>query len=85
MSSYFPEVCIAFLLSVTISVTTASAEQSFSKLKLINTYLRNSMGQERLPNIAILSIENSMARNLDFDIVITLWLNRKPEKGNFNH
>ena len=48
MSSSVPEVCIVFLLLVLIPVTTASAERSFSKLKLIKTYLRNSLGQERL-------------------------------------
>lgn len=40
ISSSFPEVYTAFLLLVTIPVTTASAKQSFSKLKLIKTYLR---------------------------------------------
>ena len=85
MSSCFPEVCTVFLLFVTIPVATASSEQSFSKLKLIKTYLRNSMGQERLRNLAILSIEHSMARNLNFDVVINTLLNRKPEKRNFNN
>ena len=48
----FPEVCTALMLFLTIPVTTASAERSFSKLKLIKTYLRNSMGQDRLRNLA---------------------------------
>ena len=43
ISSSFPEMCTAFLLFLTIPVTTANAERSFSKLKLIKTYLRNSM------------------------------------------
>ncbi|XP_050065578.1 uncharacterized protein LOC126554562 [Aphis gossypii] len=37
--------CIIFLI---IPVTVASAERSFSKLKLIKNYLRNSTSQERL-------------------------------------
>ena len=44
LSCSFPDVCTAFMLFVTIPVTTASAKRSFSKLKLIKTYLRNSMG-----------------------------------------
>ena len=77
MSSCFPEVCTAFLLFVIIPVTMASAERSFSKLKLIKTYLRNYMEQEWLHNLAILSIEHSMARNSNFDVVINTLLNRK--------
>ncbi|KAL4091822.1 hypothetical protein QTP88_026444 [Uroleucon formosanum] len=46
--------CIIYL---TLPVTIASAERSFSKLKLIKNYLRNNMGQDRLSNIAVLNIE----------------------------
>lgn len=83
ISSSFPEVCTAFLLFLTIPVTTASAERSFSKLKLIKTYLRNSMGQDRLSNLAILSIENSMARNLNFDDIITTFAEQKVRRKEF--
>lgn len=83
MSCSFPEVCTALMLFVTIPVTTASAERSFSKLKLIKTYLRNSMGQDRLRNLAILSIENSMARSLNFDDVIDTFAEQKARKKEF--
>jgi hypothetical protein len=48
----------------------ASGERSFSKLKLIKTYLRLSMSQERLSSLPTLSIENSIAQNLDFSELI---------------
>jgi len=32
----------------TIPVSTATAERAFSELKLIKTYLRSTMGEERL-------------------------------------
>ena len=83
MSSSFPEVCNAFLLFVTIPVTTANVERSFSKVKLIKTYLRNSMGQERLRNLAILSIDHSMGRNLNFDVVIDTFAELKTRKKEF--
>ena len=53
------------ILSLTIPVTVASAERSFSKLELIKTYLRSKMSQNRLTNLAILSIENSQAKAVD--------------------
>ena len=39
----FSDVCTAFFLYLTIPVTVATAERSFSKLKLIKTYLRSAM------------------------------------------
>ena len=43
----------------------ATAERSFSKLKLIKTYVRNIMQDDRLSGLAVLSIENAEARKLD--------------------
>ena len=54
---YFPNACIAFRILLTIPVTIASAEISFSKLKLIKSYLRLTMLQERLSELAILSFK----------------------------
>ncbi|KAH6763696.1 hypothetical protein C2S51_014945 [Perilla frutescens var. frutescens] len=58
------------LILLTIPVTVASAERSFSKLKLIKSYLRSTMSQDRLNDLAILSIENEILEKLDFDDLI---------------
>jgi len=42
------EVYTVMLLFHTIPVTSAGAEKSFSKLKIIKNYLRNSIGQHRI-------------------------------------
>ena len=47
---------------LTLPVTVATAERSFSKLKYIKNYLRNCMGQERLKGLGMLSIEASQPR-----------------------
>ncbi|KAI4812344.1 hypothetical protein KUCAC02_023742 [Chaenocephalus aceratus] len=83
MAATFSEVCTALLLYLTIPVTVATAEHSFSKLKLIKTYLRSSMGQERLSGLATLSIENSRARKLDLSSVVDDFAERKARKINF--
>ncbi len=53
-----------------IAVSIASCERSFSKLKLILSYLRASMGQDRLSELALLSIEKETLENINFDNVI---------------
>eukprot|EP00079_Xenopus_tropicalis_P035792 XP_017949563.1 PREDICTED: zinc finger MYM-type protein 1-like [Xenopus tropicalis] len=70
----------AFRIFLTLPVTVASCERSFSKLKLIKNYLRSSMGQERLSNLSILSIEHEMARKIDFDDVIDHFAAMKARK-----
>ena len=39
---------------------------SFSKLKLIKSYQRSTMSQERLSKLAILSIEKEMLEELEY-------------------
>lgn len=63
MENLVPNAVISFRISLTIPASVASGERSFSKLKLIKTYLRNSMGQDRLNKLAIISIEKEI-RNL---------------------
>ncbi|XP_066340512.1 uncharacterized protein [Miscanthus floridulus] len=53
----FPNATIAYRVLLTIPVTVASTERSFSKLKLLKTYLRSTMTQERLNDLAIIALE----------------------------
>lgn len=80
VSSTFSEVCTAFLLFLTLPVSVASAERSFSKLKLIKTYLRSTMGQDRLCGLAIFSIENERARGLNIPQIIDDFAERKARR-----
>lgn len=76
----FTNVRIALQIMLTIPVTVASAELSFSKLKLIKTYLCSTMAQERLNALAILSIE---ARKLNFKDILTSFAKAKARKVPF--
>jgi len=60
----FPNLWTTLRILLTITVTVASGERSFSKLKLIKTYLRSTMLEDRLLDLAILSIENDFANPL---------------------
>uniref|UniRef100_H3A162 DUF4371 domain-containing protein n=1 Tax=Latimeria chalumnae TaxID=7897 RepID=H3A162_LATCH len=65
LASSFSDVCTVLLLFLTIPVTVASAERSFSKLKLIKNYPRSTTGQERLCGLGMLSIENDWIGMVD--------------------
>ena len=80
MQSAFVNVCIAIRVFLTLPVTVASAERSFSKLKLIKNYMRSKIGQERLSSLAILSIEYDIAKSIDYADVIDRFAQTKARK-----
>ncbi|KAG1652640.1 Zinc finger MYM-type protein 1 [Nymphon striatum] len=65
----FPNLRISLQILLTIAVSIASCERSFSKLKLILSYLRASMGQDRLSDLALLIVERETLESTDFDDV----------------
>ena len=67
-----PDIVTVFKIFLTLPVTVASAERSFSKLKLIKNYMymRSNMSQDMLSGLSILSIENERARNLDLSEIV---------------
>lgn len=56
----------ALRLFMTLPVTNASGERSFSKLGLIKNRLRSTMGQNRLNHLTLMSLESNILRKLDF-------------------
>ena len=63
----FPNVNIMFKMYLCMFVRNCTGERSFSKLKLILNYLRDTMGQERLSSLALLAIENELLKGIDFN------------------
>ncbi|XP_042753619.2 uncharacterized protein LOC111912529 [Lactuca sativa] len=66
----FPITSIAYRIMLTIPVTVASAERSFSKLKILKSYLRSTMTQERLNGLALMAIERNMLDKVTYEDVI---------------
>ena len=83
VTSAFGEVCTALLLFLIVPVTVATAERSFSKLKMIKTHLRSSMGQERLSGLATLSIESIRAKELNISEIVEDFAQRKARRMPF--
>ena len=53
----FPNYFVALIIFLPIPVTVASGERSCSRLKLIKNYLRSTIHEDILNNLAFLAIE----------------------------
>ena len=78
-----PNVSVALRILFTLPVSMASAECSFSKLKLIKTYLRSTMLQSRLVGLATISIEHAEASAIDLKKSVTKFAKEKAGKMRF--
>ncbi len=61
----FPEMKKALQLVLTIHLTTASFERSFSTLKRAKTYLRCNMSEDRLRHLSRISIERQLLSKIE--------------------
>uniref|UniRef100_A0A1X7VUB1 HAT C-terminal dimerisation domain-containing protein n=1 Tax=Amphimedon queenslandica TaxID=400682 RepID=A0A1X7VUB1_AMPQE len=66
----FPTLRKLLRIALTIAVSTAQFERSFSALKRIKNYLKTSMAEQRLTDMSILSIEKDLSKNISFEDVL---------------
>ncbi|PNF14161.1 hypothetical protein B7P43_G13483, partial [Cryptotermes secundus] len=64
LSCVFPQIFKLCELVLTIPATSAADERSFSALKRLKNYLRNSQNQDRLSSLALMNIEKSFLNKL---------------------
>jgi hypothetical protein len=62
----FPSISIALTIMLTIPGTSTCAKKNFLKLKLIETYLRNKLNQDKLSDLALTSIKQEISNNIDY-------------------
>ncbi|GBM74494.1 hypothetical protein AVEN_25411-1 [Araneus ventricosus] len=58
--SSYPNVHVLLKILATLPVTTCTPERTFSSLRRLKTYLRNSTGEERLTGLALMSIHRDV-------------------------
>ena len=78
-----PNVSIAYRILLIILVTVASAKRSFSKLKMLKSYLRSTMLQERLNGLAILCTEKDMLEQIDYENIIDEFVSQTARRSHF--
>ena len=76
----FPNASIAYRVLLTIPVTVASVERSFSKLKLLKSYLRSTMTQQRLNDLATIALESGLLEKIDYEHIIEDFISRNTKR-----
>ncbi|XP_050056114.1 uncharacterized protein LOC126549783 [Aphis gossypii] len=77
LEELFPNVSIALRIYSCMAVTNCSAERSFSCLKRTKTYLRSTIGENRLNSLALICIESELVSTIDFQDLIETFANLK--------
>ena len=73
----YPNICTLYRIFLTLPVTSTTVERSMSKLKLIKSYLRSTMNENRLSMLALISIEKDLTDYKDFNDVIKTFAQMK--------
>ena len=63
LSNAFPQTLQMIRGAITMPISQVTCERSFSKMKIIKNYLRNSMSDKRLSDLTILAIERDLDIN----------------------
>ena len=79
----FLNAIIAYRVVLIILVTLASAEQRFSKLKLLKFYLHFTMTQERFNDLAMIALESDMLEMIDYERIIEDFISKNIQRIKF--
>ena len=80
------ELAKAIHILAVIPATSCSAERSFSSLRRLKTYLRNTCGQERLSSLALLHIETEFVNRVlteDMEAMIDVFGDKHGRSAHF--
>ncbi|XP_039858034.1 zinc finger MYM-type protein 1-like [Simochromis diagramma] len=69
-SDMFPSLKATIQVALTVPVSSCSCERSFSALRRLHSWLRQTMGQKRLHSLAVMSTEKDTLQHLSHNRVI---------------
>ena len=74
----YPNIHRLLRIACTLPVTSCSVERSNSVLRRLYTYLRASMGQERLTNLALIHVNYGL--QYDYEEIVNLFAIQHPRR-----
>ncbi|KAL4104378.1 hypothetical protein QTP88_019679 [Uroleucon formosanum] len=69
----FPNFCKMFQLALTLPISSATCERSFSAMRKIKTWLRTSIQQKKFNELSILYIEKDKTKLLNNDTILNIF------------
>ena len=87
LTKTFNETAKLLGILITMPISSSKAERTFSTLKRIKNYLRNTMGQPRLNSLSVISIGRDLISNRsDFsNEVLESFINKKERRMHFHY
>ena len=79
-SDMFPNIYVLLQITCTLPVTVCENERSNSQLKLLKTYLRSTMSEERMSALALMKIHRQRTKNINLDAAVAMFANRHPRR-----
>ena len=77
----YPSIYRIICILLTMPVSSATSERSFSAMQCVKSYLRSTMGDERLSNLSLLHVHRHL--NVDVDTAINDFISRKSRRLDF--
>ena len=71
----YPNVKVVFIFFISLPVTTCSVERSFSELRLLKTWLRSTMRDERLSCLTLMQLNYNL--EIPYEELIQKWAQQK--------
>ena len=79
MKIFSPTFMFRYVLHVLLlPVTACETERANSQFKLLKTYLRSTMSEERLSALAMMKIHREKVKHLKLDCFVTDFVNQRP-------
>lgn len=77
---HFSEVILVLKLILVLPATNATSERSFSAMKRIKSYLRSTMGQERLNNLMVLHVHKELVDEIELSEIGNDFISKCPRR-----
>ena len=84
LTAWFPLLCYLMRVYLTLPVTSASSERSFSQLKLLKDDKRSTMLESRLRGLALMKIEKQYLKGLKVPDILKIFVDKKERRQKFS-
>jgi hypothetical protein len=69
-----------YIILLTILLAVAFAERSFSKLKLLKSYTRSTLTQEKLNGLVTIALENDVLEKIKYEDIIEDFISKNTRR-----